>query len=314
MHRIAILCLCLFVAAPVALVAAPTPKDARFSFVALGDTAYGGERDYPAYRALIAKINAAQPAFTIHVGDVWGMIDCHDQRIEQIGDLFNSYSGAVFYTPGDNDWVDCRQRSMGNYDPGERLDKLRKVFFAKDRSLGAKPLELARESAISPYQMYAENVRWVYQGVVFFTLNVPGANNNYDVENTVALMEAYNRTQANIAWIRDSFRVAQSQRSPAVVLALHADMFKPEVRNFYQPLLDEIRIASDRFGKPVLLIHGDSHRFMVDRPFLTRTSETEPPKHANLTRLQVFGAPELKAVRVTVNTSRPWVFGFEPLY
>jgi hypothetical protein len=28
----------------------------------------------------------------------------------------------------------------------------------------------------------------------------------------------------------------------------------------------------------------------------------------------VFGAPELKAVRVTVDTETPWVFGYEPLY
>jgi hypothetical protein len=34
----------------------------------------------------------------------------------------------------------------------------------------------------------------------------------------------------------------------------------------------------------------------------------------NLTRLQVYGWPEMKAVRVSVDTSKPWVFGFEPLY
>lgn len=80
---------------------------------------------------------------------------------------------------------------------------------------------------------------------MFFTLNVLGANNNDDVENPVALMDPYNRMQANIAWLCESFRIAQSERSPAVVLALHADMFKPEVRNFYRPLLDAMRIVSD---------------------------------------------------------------------
>ena len=45
---------------------------AGFRFVALGDTAYNGERDYPVYEALIDRINARQPAFSIHVGDIWG--------------------------------------------------------------------------------------------------------------------------------------------------------------------------------------------------------------------------------------------------
>jgi hypothetical protein len=31
-------------------------------------------------------------------------------------------------------------------------------------------------------------------------------------------------------------------------------------------------------------------------------------------RLQVYGWPDMKAVRVTVDTTKPWVFGFEPLY
>jgi len=34
----------------------------------------------------------------------------------------------------------------------------------------------------------------------------------------------------------------------------------------------------------------------------------------NLTRLQVYDRPDMKAVRVSVDTSKPWVFGFEPLY
>ena len=36
--------------------------------------------------------------------------------------------------------------------------------------------------------------------------------------------------------------------------------------------------------------------------------------HPNVTRLQTYGWPDMKAVRVSVDTSKPWVFGFEPLY
>ena len=33
-----------------------------------------------------------------------------------------------------------------------------------------------------------------------------------------------------------------------------------------------------------------------------------------MTRLQVYGWPDMKAVRVSVDTAKPWVFGFEPVY
>ncbi len=38
------------------------------------------------------------------------------------------------------------------------------------------------------------------------------------------------------------------------------------------------------------------------------------PLYANITRLQVYGAPELKAVQVSVDTETPWVFSFQSLY
>jgi hypothetical protein len=40
----------------------------RFSFAALGDMPYR-ETHFPHFERLIARINAAAPAFTVHVGD-----------------------------------------------------------------------------------------------------------------------------------------------------------------------------------------------------------------------------------------------------
>ena len=42
--------------------------------------------------------------------------------------------------------------------------------------------------------------------------------------------------------------------------------------------------------------------------------EVDQPLYGNIVRLQVYGAPELKAVKVGVDTETPWVFSFEPLY
>jgi hypothetical protein len=52
----------------------------------------------------------------------------------------------------------------------------------------------------------------------------------------------------------------------------------------------------------------------VDRPFFESQGEDTPPKYANIARLQVYGAPEIKAVRVSVEPKTPWVFSFSPLH
>jgi hypothetical protein len=54
------------------------------------------------------------------------------------------------------------------------------------------------------------------------------------------------------------------------------------------------------------VIHGDSHQFRVDNPF--RDSLGQPIK--NLTRLEVFGATDTRAVKVQVDLGSRSVFGF----
>ena len=75
-----------------------------------------------------------------------------------------------------------------------------------------------------------------------------------------------------------------------------------------------IRDFGGAFGGPVLVINGDDHNFLVDKPWRVGQSESEPAKWDNITRLQVFGAPDLRAVKVSVDTDTPWVFSYEPLY
>ena len=122
--------------------------------------------------------------------------------------------------------------------------------------------------------------------------------------------------RANKAWLRDSFRIAMEQDLAAVVIAIQAELFAntggQRVPPAYADLVNEMRIATSRYSKPILLVHGDAHRFTIDRPF----SAFGPGRliNGNFMRLQVYGDPEVRAVRVTVDPDTPWVFGFEPLY
>src|SRR5438552_15876472 len=98
----------LLVAATLASLAVTAPALAeRFDFVALGDTAYN-EGDGPKYDALIAAINKVHAAFAIHVGDTWGAEPCTEAQHRSVLATFAKYEQPVFYTPGDNEWTDCR--------------------------------------------------------------------------------------------------------------------------------------------------------------------------------------------------------------
>ena len=64
---------------------------------------------------------------------------------------------------------------------------------------------------------------------------------------------------------------------------------------------------SDRFADDSV-----NSRDLIDLAMLDLDKPTVT--HPNITRLQVYGWPDMKAVRVSVDTSKRWVFGFEPLY
>ncbi len=305
----------LFASLCMALIAIGTLAE-RFEFIAIGDTAYQGEPSIAAYERLIALINKQDIAFSIHVGDIWGASMCIEERYVEIRDILNTYAKPVVLTPGDNEWTDCDRHSYGDWASHSRLDVLRKVFFRNSESLGVKTLPVVRQADVSPYTKFVENVRWLYQDVLFVTLNVSGSNNNVDITARDDLLEAYERNRANKAWLRDSVRMAIAQELPAIVIALHAEMFAntggQRVPRAYQDIVNELTMATERFAKPILLVHGDAHRFTIDRPLAQ--FGTGRLINGNLVRLQVYGDPEVRAVRVSVDTNEPWVFGFDPLY
>jgi hypothetical protein len=107
-----------------ALIAAPAAAD-PFSFVALGDTTYAPPADNSLYGELIDAINAAHPAFSIHVGDTKGYGDCGRTFQQTQLEFFNRFAAAVIYTPGNNEWADCWKANRGSADPTEILALMR---------------------------------------------------------------------------------------------------------------------------------------------------------------------------------------------
>lgn len=286
----------------------------EFSFVALGDTAYQGEESIEAYHRLIELINADDPVFSVHVGDIWGASVCVEERYEEILNTFNQYTHPLIFTPGDNEWTDCDRHAYGDWETTSRLDLVRQIYFSNNKSLGQNPLTVVRQSDVSDYSSYVENARWLHEDVLFVTLNISGSNNNLNIAQMNTLKEAHSRNKANIAWLRDSFRIAIEQDYSAVALFFHAELFAgtggSRVPSAYSGIVNEMRMAALLFDKPVLLVHGDQHRFIIDRPLTGPGLSGE----VNVVRLQVYGDPEVRAVKVIVDTNSPWVFSYQPLY
>ncbi len=287
-----------------------------FSFVALGDLPYGSaSKAYGPYRSLIDRINQEGPAFSVHVGDFKsGSTLCSDEEFANQLDHFQRFSGAVVYTPGDNEWTDCHRSNNGSFDPLERLAVLRQRFFTPGLSLGAKPMPVQNQSKVAPtFGRYVENVRWLHQGVLFATLHIVGSNNNLESRDIAANREFFERDAANVAWIHATFEQARLQQASAVVFAFQADVLEnktlwddfPSWSGFRNSIGQTLLPMANSWGKPVLVVHGDSHQFKLDQPFLL---DKKPLK--NVTRLIVPGASDVRAVKVTVKNAS---FSFEML-
>jgi Calcineurin-like phosphoesterase len=289
-----------------------------FHFVALGDTTYAVPGDYPLYRELIDVVNASAPVFSIHIGDTKGYGDCGRAFQETQRDFFDSYAQPVVYTPGNNEWADCWKDNRGNADPAEILALMRDVFYGAATSRGAVKMPLVRQSDVdAEHREFAENARWEHGGVLFATLNMAGTHNNQELRVEKYWREFQRREEANVAWVEAAFAAAHAAGDKGLVLAFHSNPFDEKLRypgGPFEPVLQAILSGAEGFDGQVLIVQGHYHEFTIDRPVTELDLDTPAVRRPNITRLQVYGWPDMKAVRVSVDTSKPWVFGFEPLY
>lgn len=292
----------------------PAPSG-TFSFAALGDTPY-----YPweeiQYGLVQESLNAADLTWVIHVGDIFWH-PCRDGNYIKAKERMDAIAHPVIYTPGDNEWADCWEPGSGEYAPLERLGKIREVFFADPRrSLGAVSMPVVTQADADSFSGFAENVRWTRENILFATVHMVGSWNGksrFPGRTSRDDEAAEVRTRAACAWIHESFAEAEQTGADAVVLAFHANPgFEEPVENryrqAYEPFLHVLEEETEAFEKPVLVIQGDDHEYLVDRPLHRRTTGK---LLENFTRLQVPGSPRVGWVRVTVTPGSPPSFAFE---
>jgi hypothetical protein len=170
--------------------------------------------------------------------------------------------------------------------------------------------------------------------VVFASFNVPGSNNNVILSakectnksaRTAAQCDAANaeyleRDAANVVWLEQSFAAAKAKNARGIVVAFQGDpgfdlpetedqdeSQQPQVSG-YRNFIAQVVKQTEGFNGQVLLVHGDTHFFKMDKPLYSPTKVL-----ANLTRLQTFGSPVLHWAKVTVDPTSEALFIVQPV-
>ena len=265
----------------------PDRAGQAFAFALIGDLPYSdaGETDAA---ALIAALDAEPIRFVLHVGDIKASTEpCSDALLARRRALFARSAHPLVVLPGDNEWTDCHRLLAGGFDPLERLAALRALFWSTPAPLGAAGDATRAALAFERQPDQPENVRWRIGPVRFAGLHVVGSGNGRDgFEGSRASFAA--RRDRNRAWLSETVRIALDERADALVIASHANpRFEAAPRAGFVDWIADLRDVADAFVRPILLLHGDTHRFRVDRPLADRAGRPYP----HVTRVESFGWP-----------------------
>jgi len=304
-----------FFATALLVAAALDVRAESFRFVAVGDMPYQLPQDNVRFDALIDRINALNPAFTVHVGDFKGSgTPCSDAAFARVKQHFDRFAGALIFTPGDNEWTDCHVKPSGGFNPLERLARLRTMFFPVGKSLGQKPLALRQQSADEAFAPFIENAMWRHGGMQFAAIHVVGSANNLQ-RGREEIEEYLARNAAGLAWLNRAFDAATESGSPGLVLFIHANPLFEQGRYRRAGFNDFIDLLTRRtvdFARPVLLAHGDTHLFQFNQP-LTYWEKGQRRRVDHFFRLEVFGDPNIHGVEVTIDAAQPGLFSVRPV-
>jgi len=273
------------------------PGPERFAFGVMGDVPYRDGEEAP-FLEMIERMNAEPLAFVVHVGDIKGTGRCSDEVYARRKAQFERSAHPFMYTPGDNEWTDCRDPANGAFDPLERLAKLRAVFFADAHSMGRRRITAEAQPGLP------ENRLWQHANVVFVTIHVVGSNNNR-AYNAAGDRDADARDAANLAWLQVAGDRARAAR--ALVVLGQANLWWGR-KGTFERYREALAALAQSLHRPVLFVHGDTHLYRADTPFVDASGTSV----ANPTRLETYGSPFVGWVKVDVDASRPDVFSFQP--
>jgi hypothetical protein len=247
--------------------------------VHVGDIHSGKQYCTAAYDASIAALwqRYADPLVYTPGDNEW--TDCH--KAAEGGGKYNAVTGQIDYVldPATGSPVD-----YASGDPVANLELVRSDFFSQPGwTLGGGNLHVQSQAqnfdpAFPSDAKFAENAMWERKGVLFVTLNIPGGSNN-DTDpwygapamSPAQSQEVAERTGADLRWLDRAFDTAQADGAHAVMIVSQADMWDLDGKPVshltgYEPFVASVAAHTIAFGKPVLMLNGDSHTYRSDNP------------------------------------------------
>lgn len=245
------------------VVTAASCQTAKFS--AMGDMPYcysaeGSPKvcaplDLPYRRtqAMLKAMEQARVPFGVHVGDVMAAAPegCREQAFVAASHLLRPGKVPLYFIPGDNETTDCPS-------PTEALQSFRRYFLDDSNALAQAA--------------WPENHVWEHAGVVLVRANTTDPPYSGSEEAAVTLL-------------KKAVAMAGDRQAP-LVLFTHAKVSKSSYSRLNEVLLEGAR----RLHRPVLLVHGNTHTFTIQKNY-----QGVP----NLTRHEVAGAPAVGWSSVT---------------
>ena len=271
----------------IAMSQAHAEGSAPLGFAVISDALTRPADEAPVRRMLDAIGRDGSIAFIVYDGNLKGGAEpCRDGIYQARHDLLDASRTPLVLLLGQHDWADCGLAHAGAYDPVERLDFVRQLYFADAGSLGQSPLNLARESDVARFRTFREIVRWQAQGIAFIGLNVPSPNNHYLTAGG-RNGEFEDRTVATTFWIEHAAESARRSEMRALVVILQGDpdfaryerrerfgwlrfSRSNQPRDGFLELKRSLAKAADIFRGPVIVIHGtdtpEPNGFHIDQP------------------------------------------------
>ncbi|HEX4880535.1 MAG TPA: metallophosphoesterase [Limnobacter sp.] len=216
----------------------------------------------------------------VHVGDIKGSTEpCSNALLQQRIDQLQRSTKPLVLVPGDNEWTDCHRPASGNFDPQERLEHLRQVAYSATSSLGRPHLQLLTQRDAG----FPEHAMWTEAGTLFMTFNIPGSNNdlhNPPSRNTppAKVLQLFQTRMAAVqAWFAQGRQVMSGPNAPRqTVVVIQGNPFEGSgaawshgpftTRSGYAQFMAHLVQFMEDTRRPLLLAHGDTHRFRWDQP------------------------------------------------
>lgn len=220
----------------------------KHSFAVIGHVA----GDEALLERALSDLVETTPTFIVTNGIKGANEPCSDKLYARRRELLDEQPRPVVVSLAASDWSECRN-STGRTAAVERLNRIRELFFAEDKTLGRRTLDLTRLSLTAKFRSYAENAMWEVGPVMYATVNIP-VNNNHFLREAGRNSEFEDRLVANRAWLQRLFVLARRNKKEGLVIFSEGDLSKPAAGDGFDAPRKQIATLAQKYPGKVLLV------------------------------------------------------------